>query len=258
MKKPSQAIEIVSNEEGSNDLLLCGIDGIEQASHKFSEAQYYNYISSDSAVSNVFGLGEQNKFFYTLMSFRDNEVIRYESGTGYGYEKDGKQYFCRYLPLYDGKNPTHRQLIKKTKPSFSCSQDSISILTSSVPEDYAFIFYDANCLLSSVDKVTPRAIQVLENSFLARISVNDLSNVSFDSKEFSNIVAESLTKYNKQLSLKTSKLNANKLSVKQLQLEPTSDLNVKKGTFVYDEESDTVKFFNGTRWRTLVWAENEE
>jgi hypothetical protein len=256
--KPSQAIEIVINEEGTNDLLLCGIDGIEQASHKFSEAQYYNKINPDNTISNVFGLGEHNKFFYTLMSFRDNEIIRYESGTGYGYEKDGKQYFCRYLPLYDGKNPTHRQLIKKTKPSFSCSQDSISILTSSVPDDYAFIFFDKNCLLSSIDKATPRAIEVLENSFLARISVNDLSNVSFDSKEFSDIVAESLTKYSKQLSLKSSKLNANKLSVKQLQLEPTSDLSVKKGTFVYDEKSDTVKFFNGLTWRTLAWVENEE
>ena len=257
MKKPSQAIEIVSISDDSSDLLLCGIDGIHHANYKFSEAHYYELIGSDNSVSNVFGLGEENKFFYTLSSFRDNEVIRYESGTGYAYEKDGKNYFCRYLPLYAGKNLAHRQLIKRDNSQFILDPTAVHVLMSSVPEDYAFIFFDNNCILSSIDKVTPRAIQVQENSFLARVNDNDLSNVLFNSKEFAEIVAEALTKYTKQLVLKTSKLSVNKLSVKQLQLEPSSDTSVKKGTFIYDETTDTVKFYNGSEWRTLKWAEDE-
>ena len=82
--------------------------------------------------------------------------------------------------------------------------------------------------------------------------------MSFNSKEFADIVTESLTKYTKQLSLKASKLSVNKLSVKHLQLESSSDLNVKKGTFIYDETTDTVKFYNGSKWRTLQWVDEEQ
>lgn len=257
MTKPSQAIELVSNEEGSNDLLLCGIDGIEYANHNFSSSYYYGEISSDNSVSNVFGLGEHNKFFYTLLSFRDNQVIRYEAGTGYGYEKDNKQYFHRYLPMYEGKNEEQKKLVPQGKNSYICIKDAVNILVSSYPPNYSLIFYDKNCLLSSIDKTIPHCLQVFENSFLARVSDNDLSSVSFNSKEFAEIVAEALTKYTKQLSLKTSKLNVNQLSVKHLQLDSSSDLNVKKGTFIYDETTDTVKFYNGSKWRTLKWVEDE-
>jgi hypothetical protein len=255
--KPSQAIEIVSNVENSNDLLLCGIDGIENANYDYSVAYHYGTISSNNSVSNVFGLGENNKFFYILMCFRNNEIIRYESGNGYAYEKNGKQYFHRYLPMYEGKNPEHQQLVKKNQEKFICINDAVNVLVSSFPPDYSLNFYDKNCILASLDKSIPHAIQVLENSFLARVDVNDISSVSFDSKVFSDIVAEALTKYTKQLSLKTSKFSINKLSVKQLQLEPFIDSNVKKGTFIYDETTDTVKFYNGEKWRTLQWVDEE-
>jgi hypothetical protein len=255
--KPSQAIELISNVEGIDDLLLCGIEGIQHANYNFSVAHYYGTINSDNSVSNVFGLGEENKFFYTLLSFRDNEVIRYEAGTGYAYEKDGKHYFNRYLPIYQGKNEQHQQLVPKGKSTYICINDAINVLVSSYPPNYSLIFHDKNCLLSSIDKSIPHCIQVLENSFLARIDDDDLSNVSFNSKEFTEIVAESLAKYTKQLSLKVSKLSANKLSVKHLQLDSSSDFNVKKGTFIYDETTDTVKFYNGSKWRTLKWAEDE-
>lgn len=261
MTKPSQAIELVSNieDENSSDLLLCGIDGIQYANLQFSTAHYYNTINSDNSVSNVFGLGENNKFFYTLLSFRDNEIIRYECGTGYGYEKDNKHYFKRYLPLYEGKNSQHRKLIKKPYSSkFYCIHDAVNVLTSFVPEDYAFIFYDPNCVLCSKDAATPLAIQILNNSFLARVNDNDIANLSFDSKEFSDITAESLTKYTKQIALKCSRLTTNKLSVKHLQLDHDDGAGAKAGTFIYDSESDTVKFYNGTIWRTLKWADEEK
>lgn len=258
MTKPNQAIELVSNVDDTNDLLLGGIDGIQYANYDFSSAHYTGAIGDQNSVSNVFGLGEDNKFFYTLLSFRDNEIVRYESGVGYGYEKDGKQYFCRYLPAYEGKHPQQQQLVSKKKNTYICDKGAVNVLMSSYPANYSYLFHDSNCIISSIDTSTPYPVHVKEHSFLARLNDNNLASVPFDSKAFSEIVAESLTKYNKQLSLKASKLNANKLSVKQLQLEPTSDLNVKKGTFIYDEESDTVKFFNGIRWRTLAWVEDEE
>ena len=259
MKKPSRAIEIVINEEGTNDLLLCGIDNLYKASYDYSAAIYNKLITEENIISNVIGIGEDNKFFYILETYSsDNKVVRYEHGLGYAHQQDNKVYFKRFLQLYSGNSQENKTLCHKQIDYFPCDKDLTTVLRSTLPEHYFMCLYEDNCILASTAPFMASSIKVKENSFLARLNVNDLSNVSFDSKEFSNIVAESLTKYNKQISLKASKLNANKLSVKQLQLEPTRDLNVKKGTFVYDEESDTVKFFNGLTWRTLAWVENAE
>lgn len=259
MTKPNHAVELISNIENSNDLLLCGIEGIERANHEFSSAYYYKTIGPENSVSNVFGLGENKKFFYTLLSFRDNEIIRYECGTGYGYENEGKQYFKRYLPLYEGKNFKQRKFFSNPSASkYYCISDAVNILMSSVPEDYLFAFYDKNCTLYSNGVAKPLAIKVEDHSFLARINDNDISNLSFDSKTFSDIIAESLMKYTKQIALKCSKLNANKLAIKQLQLEPSDVAGAKAGTFIYDQETDTVKFYNGAVWRSLKWADEEK
>lgn len=258
MTKPSQAIELISNIENSDDLLLCGIEGIQNASIEFSSAHYYKYITDKNSVENVFGLGPENTFFYSLLCFRNNSVVRHESGAGYAYKVDDKVCFHRSTPIYYGKDISDKRLVQTDNIRFECFYDCVSVLISSVPQDYALSFHDKNCILVSKDKFIPVATQLLENSFLARVDDNDVSGVSFDSKEFSNIVGEALVKYSKQLSLKSSKLNVNKLSVKQLQLDSSSDLNVKKGTFIYDETTDTVKFYNGEKWRTLQWVDEEK
>ena len=259
MMKPSQAIELVSNVENSYDLLLCGIDGIQNASYSFSVAQYYNSISADNSVSNVFGLGEDNKFFYSLLSFKDNNIVKHEHGIGYGYEKDGKHYFCRYFPLYNGtKRIETKRVITNHDFAFDCNSQYCNVLVSTVPEDYAFAYFDKNCILVSTDVATPVSKEVKPHSFLARVDDDDVSNLSFDSKAFADIIGDALSKYTKQLGLKCSKLNANKLAIKQLQLEPSDGVNAKAGTFIYDSDTDTVRFYNGIKWRTLKWEEDEK
>lgn len=256
--KPSQAIELISNVENSDDLLLHGLDGIQNASIEFSSAHYHKYITDQNSVENVFGLGPENIFFYSLLCFRDNVVVRHESGAGYAYKVDDKTYFRRSVPIYYGKDINDKRLVKTDNIRFECFHDCTSVLISSVPQDYALPFYDKNCILVSKDKFVPVAMKLPDNSFLARVDDNDVSGVSFDSKEFSNIVGEALVKYGKQLSLKASKLSVNKLSVKQFQIEPSTDTSVKKGTFIYDEITDTVKFYNGEKWRTLQWVDEEK
>lgn len=251
-----QAIEIVQNVENSNDLLLCGIDGVEKASIELSSSIYYKVITNNNTVKNIFGLGEDSKFFYSLLSYRENSIIRHESGFGYAYEKDNQVFFHRELPLYRGKELNHKQLIEKNL-KYECLTDCTNILVSNLPDNYILSYYDKNCILVSKDSLHPRALKVKENSFLARVNDNDVNNLDFNSKDFSDIIGEAICKYSKQLSLKTSKLNASKLAVKQLQLESNNGSGAKAGTFIYDGDTDTVKFYNGTRWRTLKWADEE-
>lgn len=247
--KPSQGIEIVSNVDNSNDLLLCGIDGIDRANYDLSAAQYYGTISQDNSINNVFGLGEENKFFYLLASYKNNVIVKHENGIGYAYELDGKFYFKRSLPMTHGKQMGHNQLINSMNSKFICDQDAVNIIASYTPADYALAYHDKNSILCSTHQFIPRCVQVSPHSFLARINDNDISNVYFDSKEFADIIISAVERY---------KLNVNKFSVKQLQLNPASHSGAKKGTMIYDEDSDSIKFYNGTVWRTLRWAEDEK
>lgn len=255
--KQNQAIEVVSYKDQSDDLSLCGIADLEKASYNYSAAIYHNNITEENLVSNIIGLGEENKFFYILESYIDNTIVKYEHGLGYAYESDGNFYFKRFLQLYDGscyekRNPSYIQ-----SPRFSYEHNSVNVLRSTLPEHYFLSLYDDNCVLISTGPFIASSIKLKENSFLARVDDNDISSLSFDDKAFANIIAEALAKHTKQLSLKASKLSVGKLSAKHLQLEPSSDLNVKKGTFIYDETTDSIKFYNGEKWRTLKWVDEE-
>ena len=252
--KPAQAIELVSNIEGTSNLLLRGVEGVQNASFQLSEAHYYKHITDDNSVVNVIGSGPDNRFFYKLLSYKDNEVVGYECGVGYASDN----VFIREMPLYYGKHENQVQKIVNNKLRFYCDPEATNIIISDTPSNWAFLLHNNNCVVCSRDKLTPKVIHINDNSFLARVNDSDLASVSFHSKEFSDVIAESLTKYTNQLSFKCSKLNANKLAVKQLQLESSNEHGAKAGTFIYDKETDSVKFYNGTVWRSLKWADEEK
>lgn len=257
--KPSLAIETFKScELDSTDLLLCGLDRIDCANYDFAVAQYANKITDENCIGNVIGYGPDKKFFYKLMSYKDNVVVGHERGIGYAYQLDGRNYFKREIPLVYGTSENQFHFVKNKISQFIISSDNINVISSDAPPNLAILLYDKNCIISSRDAFVPFTLKVLENSFLARIGENDLANVSFDSSEFSDIIADAITKHTKQLPFKASKLNASKLAVKQLQLESNNGSGAKAGTFVYDAETDSVKFYNGIKWRTLKWEDEEK
>lgn len=258
--KPSLAIETVINHDTSDDLLLCGIENLHKASYDYSAAIYYKNITENNLISKVIGLGEDNKFFYILESYTiDNKVVKYEHGLGYIYQNEsGQTLFKRFLQIYNGNSIENKSICNKQISSFQCEKECTTVLRSTLPEHYFMCLYDDNCVMISIAPFSASSIKIENNSFLARIGESDLSNVSFDGDDFANIVVEALSKYSKQLSLKSSKLSVNNLSVKQLQLQNNNGTNVKKGTLVYDEELNAIKFYNGTVWRTLKWEDEEK
>lgn len=257
MTKPSLAVETFSLNENNTDLLLLGIDGIEKANIDFSEAVYYKHITSDNSIKNVIGVGPENKFLYKIASYKDNAVVACEYGIGYAYEMDERTYFKRDRPLIQGKNEIQKQVIYNNGLRFYSPPNSTNVITSEIPTNITGLYFEKNMILVSRDAFVPHPMKILDNSFLARIGDSDLYSVKFDSKEFSDLVASAINNYSKQLAMKSSKLSVNKASIKHLQLEPSSKTNAKKGTFIYDEDNDVVKFYNGKIWRTLQWAEEE-
>ena len=257
--KPNLAIETFTNDDsGSPDLLLLGLKDIEFSTIEYSSAHYYKQISEDNKIGNVFGYGPEHTFFYKMSSYKDNELICYEKGLGYAYINDNKSYFKRYLPIIYGKNEQQAQPVQNNVLKFRFEENAINVITSEIPTNLTILMHDSNCTLVSFNQFAPCAIKTNEHSFLARVSDNNISSVSFNSKEFTDIVAEALCKYTKQIGFKSSKLNASKLAVKQLQLDSNDGSGAKAGTLIYDGENDTVKFYNGTKWRTLKWADEEK
>jgi hypothetical protein len=254
MTKLNQAVEIVKNIPNSPDLLLCGVEGVDQANYHFSVAHYEGHISEKNNVQNVFG---NRPFFYNILSFRNNQAFRYESGTGHYYEFEGQPRFKRLAPLFTGKNYEQQQ-VAKPDSIYYCSEDSVNVLVSIPPDNLRHLLFDSNCLVVSFDKYNPLAVKIEDNSFLARVGENDLSNVSFSGPEFVDLVVKALSKHTKQVSLQSSKVDCSKLSVKQLQLISGSASNAKKGTLIYDEESDCVKFYNGKEWKVLKWQNENQ
>lgn len=253
-----QAIETFVPVENSSDLLLLGIDGIQHANPDFAAAHYYKTISDNNKITKLIGSGPLNKFFYKICSYKDNVVVGYERGIGYAYIDNDKEYFKREIPLIYGKNETHVQYIENNILRFIPSNETTNIITYEIPPTLTALYYDKNCLLVSKDSFCPSSLQIAENSFVGRVGEYDVNNINFDSSDFVDIVASALCKYSKQISLKCSKLNANKLAIKQLQLEDNDGSGARAGTFVYDKENDVVKFYNGTTWRSLKWVDEEK
>jgi hypothetical protein len=252
------AIETFQEGDLDNpDIILSGLAGIEKANYELSEAYYYKHISDENKISNVIGLGPNHKFFYKISSYKDNVVVAYEKGIGYAYQHNGQTYFKRLIPLVYGKNESHAQIISDNKLRFYFQEGATNVIISEIPPNLALLYHSENSLVVANDSFFPINLELPNNSFLATVN-EEICSLSFDSKEFSEYVSQALCNYTKQLSLRTSKLNANKLSTKQLQLEPSSGTNAKKGTFIYDDETDTVKFYNGEKWRTLQWVDEEK
>jgi hypothetical protein len=256
MAKIPSAIESVKTIENSTDLLLCGFEDIHKASLEIASAHYYGYIDDANLISSVFGLGEENQFLYTIVSFKDNNVVRYELGVGYAYQFEDQIRFCRKMPIMEGKNFDFKHTISSIS-NYYAPKNSFTIITASPAENYSHHFYDKNYILKSLAPFYPVGMLVKPHSLVGRLD-GDLSNISLDDDSLTDYVVDMLCRYSKQLNLKTSKLNANKLAIKQLQLEPSSGNAAKKGTFIYDEETDTIKFFNGEKWRTLKWVDEEK
>jgi hypothetical protein len=256
MSKPTQVFETVRNADGIDDLVLCGIENLENACIEYSSSVYYKNITEDNSIANVVGLGENNRFFYVLESYENNVIVKYEHGLGYAYQEGNNKYFKRSVQIYSGTSKDNRGLCHVQTSSFFCDPNRVTVLRSTLPEQYFLCFIEDNSVLISAAPFLPTSLHLDNNSLLGRLD-GDLVSIPIDSAEFVEKISNAFSQYTKQLSLKASKLTVNKLSARQIQLDSSNKSGAKKGTLIYDEDTDTIQFFNGNTWRRLQWVEEE-
>jgi hypothetical protein len=242
------AIEIAKQSDKPENIELCGISDLHLANSALKADLESGLITEKNKFSNVFS-SPNEKFFYTIISYKAKEFSRYESGIGY-YENN---YIIRQIPICCGKNFTHRiECTNKLPYNFG----DVNVIYASSPSSLSEMLFCDNNIITSKCSHLPISLKINENCFIGRFN-GDIQNIPFDHNEFIELIANIISKYTKQLSFKTSKLSAPKLSTNEIQLNHNEGNNVKKNTLVYDESLDVIKFFDGNKWRKLKWEEDE-
>jgi hypothetical protein len=258
MKTPIIPIETFCSCEThpNNDFLLTGHLNLENANQDYKIAVNSNSLSEKNYIKNAIGLGPENTFNYVLESFLNKKQIKHETGVGYAYEIDSVVRFKKLFAIMHGTDPEESHYCNYTQPVFYCTEGAVNIIRGFIPDVYNYNLHFDNGILISTAPYIPSCLHIKENSLVGRFN-QDLQNISFDDPDFIDYIGRCVSHYTKQLNLKSSKVSAKAISTQSIQFNPSSLQNIKSNTLVYDENTDTLKFYNGIKWRTVKWEDEE-
>lgn len=247
------AIEALDNCSANSDLKLIGIAPLKTSLPDLRTAIDHGDINDSCLFKNVFGYNVN--FFYVIEQVENNIVVNYERGIGHIYEKNGETYLDRKVSFVNGKNSAENFVNTSGQPfSFRCCNYNL-VLYSSLPPTYFESLSPANCVLTSSEPCLPNPVVLHNDSLLGRLD-NGIESISLLDNRLVDKLINLISKFTKQLKLKTSKLSLKKVETETLDLIPTTNPKAKAGTLYYDNESNELKVFDGTSWRVLIFKEN--
>jgi hypothetical protein len=254
------ATEVAQNCPNSPDLELVGTQSLENCDF-FKESMRAGAIKEEHLLRNAIGLNQN--FYYSVQCLPNTRSCSidgcvYERGIGYLYEKDNRVFLKRSIPVMNQYSDNTASVNNSSTPRpFKCCNEQSTVIVSSItPPTYAEALAVPNSVLASSEGFLPAPVQLQQNSFLVRLFDNILS-LSFDSEIFSDIIINTLAKFTKQIKLKTSKLCVKRIQSDMIDLNPSSSAKAVKGSLYYDETTDTIKFYNGTKWKSFVCVDEE-
>ena len=247
------AIELARHNK-DNTLDLLGLEALAQLDENIAVGIKGGSLSPLNNFLNLFGL--DSKFFYILERINNKTVVQYEHGIAHLDDIGGKIVLKRSLPISYGTNSNTQYPCYNGPSEFITSEGEYVIAYSTMPFSYLEALAQENCVLTSSADFTPQPVQLNKNSVLARLD-DKIISLSLHDENFRNIIVEAFQSYTNQLKLKTSKLDVNKLSLKQLNISPSSQSSSKKGAFIYNEQKDCLQYYDGTKWKTLVTKDED-
>jgi len=208
--------------------------------------------------------GTDHKFFYMAEKIYKDAVKLRERGIGRVIQHGTDFFLERTMPLaYYISGDANARPCYNGPVDFYLSEGEQLVVSSSFPLSHIESLCDSHCVLASNEEFSPVPIKLTEFSFLSRLD-GPITSVSFSSikdvPELSESILESVTSYNKQISFGASKLSMKSkrgvISSHVFQLNPTSNPPTKKGTLIYDENDDVLKYYDGTSWRSLSFSKD--
>ena len=205
--------------------------------------------------------GTLHSFFYIVEKIKNDVVELRERGVGRlistddGYELERVQPFGFYVK---GDSNPH--------PCVNGPVDFVGIVTisNSFPQSVLESVPLDNCVVTCSTPFVPNPVQLSNFSVLGRLD-GEIVSLSFDelaqNEEFKEALVRAITGYTKQLAFSATKINTKSkrgvLSSNVLQLAPTSNPPAKKGTIIYDESDDKIKYYDGIKWRSFICEDVE-
>lgn len=248
---------MLKRNTNSADYQLAGFSDLGKYSTIFEASIKGGDLNETSTFKNVFGLNVNFCYVIQSVCLKTNQPILYERGVGYIYESDGLVFLKRVLPLFKGKSQGECVVNYSGLPlDFNCSnEDCYSYLTSTLPVSYFESLVVPNSVLCSSSPLVPQPVQLQNNSFLSRLD-GDIESVDFEDDRLVDKIAKLISRFTKQLKLKTSKLSLKRVEPEVVDMVPTSNVKAKRGSLYYDESDDALKLYDGEKWKTIAFLKD--
>ena len=201
----------------------------------------------NNGFMSVFGLNCQ--FFYDIVKCRDGKSEEQEIGIAHLEQEDDNIFLCRDRAFYyiDQNNVSTLQ----SPSTITCNESQTLLVTSYAPQSmHELLTTDSSVIVSNIAHL-PSAVSLDKNSFLGRLDGQIRPLPLIES------IINSVCSYTKQLILKTSKLDVKKVKSNQLCINPSKKAEERKGNIYYDQQDDKLKYFDGSRWRSFLFEEDE-
>lgn len=244
------AIEAVRNNSENNDLELVGIEPIKSISPSLKSAVEAGGIAENNKFLNIFEV--DTNFFYILESIVNDTVYYYERGIASIYHHNDKTFLKRIRIFVSGNNSAEATASHDGIPrNINCGLNTL--VYSSIPPTYLEAISPEHCVLCSSISNLPNPVHIDNNSLLGRWD-DTIQSISFNDDRLIDKFLYIVSSFAKQLKLKTSKLSLKRVEPEVIDMIPTSNVKAKKGSLYYDESDDTLKLYNGEKWRTIAFV----
>ncbi len=240
------AIELCSHHSDT-ELELCGCCALEQVNQPLYYAVKNKAITEDNSFLKVFGFDVC--FFYALEQIKDGKIVKNERGIGSLRKEGDKILLKRDVPVATGNGDAPHIPCEGKCTYFNCTDCEHLIAYSTLPVNYGELLLHANTLITSVAPFVPSALVVENNSLVGRLD-DDLTSLSIED------VVHLIASYTKQLVLKTSRLESKRIVTKTLELQNNSSQEVRKGSLIYNEEENALKFYDGKNWKRILYEDS--
>ncbi|NDD83983.1 hypothetical protein EBZ38_06860 [bacterium] len=247
---PTFVIECGYGLENSTDICLTGT---ELACSYFPELRN-GPCSNNNSFYRVFGF--DCKFYYKLEKYSKGKLLDTEIGIGHIEQSGDLIFLKRDRPIIYKHDDGPICPVTMPVHAFSCFNDNEYVIVQShQPYSIPELLIDPFSIIVSTSNNPASTVQLNENSILGRLE-EDVQSISLSN--IKDYTIKSICDYTKQLILLCSQLDIKKLKTKILQLVPQKPTQAKKGSIIYNEEHDTIQYFDGSRWRTLLWRFEDE
>ena len=220
----------------------------------------------DTCFSQVFGF--EHRFLYVIEAIHDNEIVASEKGLGYIEQEDDKIFLIRETPLSFAEDGDVNNYKDGDSPLVFPYHEYVRVF-SYVPKNVHEMLATPYSVLASISPHAPSPVILEENTLLGRkddivqaIDKEELVEIM----ELNDVVKESIEKTQKQLTLKTRRLDLSRknsfLSSPYILLKPDAYDNSNTppsliGTLFYNTELGKLQLFDGNRWRTIKFEDED-